>query len=212
MQQETSRNERIAYAMDFASYLIARAEGIDRVILHGSIARGDFDEKSDVDLFIDTKSKNTEKRIQKLTNDYYKTEKYKHWSLKGIISEFSLIVGALDSPEWKDLKRAMLITGIILYGKYTAASEKTHQYTLFSFEKIKPESLRVVLYRKIFGFTQGKKYYPGLAEKLHVVRIGTGSLLVPAAHVRVFLEYFRSKKIQAKLYDVWSDSDLSNDT
>lgn len=210
MHQETSRNELIAYAMDFASYIISKTGGVDRIILHGSIVRGDFDDASDVDLFIDTKAKNAEKQIQKIADDYYKTEKYKQWELKGITTEVSLIVGVLDSPEWKDLKRAMLTTGILLYGKYTAESEKTHQYTLFSFGKIRPESRRVTAYRKLFGFTQGKKSYMGLAEKFRALRVGTGSLLVPAAHVHDLLEYFKDRRISVKLYDVWSDSDLAS--
>ncbi len=53
------KNELIAYASDFVSYLLSKfKEGeINRVILHGSIARGDFDEESDIDLFIDVKDK-----------------------------------------------------------------------------------------------------------------------------------------------------------
>ena len=43
------KNELIAYSLDFASYLISKIKGIDRIILHGSIAKGDFDEESDVD-------------------------------------------------------------------------------------------------------------------------------------------------------------------
>jgi len=38
------KNEIIAYALDFVSYLILKIENINRVILHGSAARGDFEE------------------------------------------------------------------------------------------------------------------------------------------------------------------------
>jgi len=52
-----SQNEIIAYAMDFCSYLISKIDkGINSIILYGSIVRGDFDEESDIDLFIDTPS------------------------------------------------------------------------------------------------------------------------------------------------------------
>src|SRR3989344_7039387 len=109
-----SRNELVAYAMDFASYLILKVDNINRIILHGSIARDDFDEASDIDIFIDTNKKN-EKRIKSILEDYYKTNKFKEWKLKGIDNSFSIITGNLDSNEWKNLKRAIMNTGIILY-------------------------------------------------------------------------------------------------
>ena len=35
-EKMAEKNELIAYAMDFASYLISKIKGIDRIILHGS--------------------------------------------------------------------------------------------------------------------------------------------------------------------------------
>ena len=67
----TKRNELIAYAMDFTAYLLSKLEGVDRIILHGSVARGDFDEESDVDLFVDSSKKNIDKKISKILDDYY---------------------------------------------------------------------------------------------------------------------------------------------
>src|SRR3989338_1449571 len=128
MQHERNNRESIAYAMDFVSYIVSKIAKIDRIILHGSIARGDFDDKSDVDLFIDTREKNTENQIKKTEDDYLKTDTYNRWSLKGYTYPFSLIVGRLDSSEWRNLRRAIANTGIVLYGKYMTSTEKTHQY------------------------------------------------------------------------------------
>src|SRR3989344_5312595 len=117
------RNELIAYAMDFASYLISKVEGVNKIILHGSIARGDFNDNSDIDLFIDAHDKKMEKKIHTIEDNYYKTESYHRWKLKGLKNDLSLIIGKLDSDEWKDLKRAILNTGLILYGKYTEGNK-----------------------------------------------------------------------------------------
>ena len=152
------RNELIAYAMDFASYLISKTEGVNQIILHGSIARGDYDEKSDVDLFIDA-DKKLEKKVNLALENYYKTNKYKEWKLKGIDKEFSLIIANLNGKEWKNLKRAIMNTGILLYGKYKSGIEKTNQYTLLSFENIKPDAKRISIFRKIFGFKIENKIY-----------------------------------------------------
>ncbi|MBS3092147.1 nucleotidyltransferase domain-containing protein [Candidatus Pacearchaeota archaeon] len=207
MEKMLKRNEIIAYALDFASYLLSKLENgeINRIILHGSVARGDFDEESDIDLFIDINDIKFEKRIAKLLENYYKTNSYKEWELKGLTNEISLISGKLDSDEWKDLKRAIMNTGIMLYGKYKSDIEKVKHYTIFSFENIKPDSKRVSIFRKIFGFKIGKKKYPGMAEKINAIKLGKGDILVPIEHTLELKKFFQEKKVSVKLYDVWMD-------
>lgn len=201
------KNELTAYALDFASYLIPKIEKIDRIILHGSIAKGNFDEESDVDLFIDTKEK--EGKINKIADNYYKTKKFKEWELKGISNKISIIVGELDSKEWQELKRSIINTGIILYGKYKSEVEKINQYDLFSFENIKPDKKRIAIFRKLYGFKIGKKQYPGITNKINAIKVGKGCLLVPAEHVNELQRYFQEKKVAVKIYDIWSDTKLN---
>src|SRR3989344_4118693 len=186
MEKMLKRNEIIAYALDFASYLLSKLENgeINRIILHGSVARGDFDEESDIDLFIDINDIKFEKRIAKLLENYYKTNSYKEWELKGLTNEISLISGKLDSDEWKDLKRAIMNTGIMLYGKYKS-----------DIENIKPDSKRVSIFRKIFGFKIGKKKYPGMAEKINAIQLGKGDILVPIEHTLELKKFFQEKKV-----------------
>lgn len=203
-----TKNEYVSYAIDFASYLIGKMNGIDGIILHGSIAREDFDEESDIDLFIDTEQKN-EKKIKSILESYYKTKKFKEWELKGIKKEISIIVGRLDDEEWKDLKRAIISTGISLYSKYKSEVEKINQYTLISFENIKPNKKRIAIYRKLFGFTVGNKKYDGLIKNINGVKIGKGAILVPVEHLNKIKKYFQDKKVTVKLYDVWSDNKFS---
>lgn len=208
MERIIKRNEMIAYAMDFAAYLLSHMDGIDRIILHGSVARGDFDEESDVDLFIDSSEKNIENKISKILDDYYSATRFKEWKLKGIESPISFIAGKLDSTEWKDLKRAIMNTGYILYGKYKAEADKIHHYTLFSFENIKPDKKRVAIFRKLFGFSFGKKNFPGIVEKFGGIRIGKGSVLIPIEHVNELKKYLQEKKVSFRLYDLWSDDKI----
>ena len=202
------RNNLISYSMDCASYIFSKVKDIDKIILHGSIARDDFDEESDIDLFIDTKNKKLEKTINNILDNYYKTKRFKEWKLKGINKPISIIVGDLNSKEWKDLKRAIINTGIILYGKYKSNVEKIYQYTLFSFENIKPDKKRIAIFRKLFGFKVGKKQYPGLVDKIDGVKIGKGSILIPAEHVQKIKKYFQEKKVNIKIYDFWSDATI----
>ncbi len=202
------KNNLTAYALDFVSYLISKQENIDRVILYGSIAREDFHDDSDIDLFIDAHPKN-ETKIKKILDNYYKTRKFKEWQLKGMSNEISMIIGKLDSNEWKDLKRAITNTGILLYGKYKSQAEKINQYTLFSFENIKPDKKRISIFRKLYGFKIGKgknkKTYKGFIHEINAIKVGKGSLLVPVEHTNKLKAYFKSKKVSPKLYDLWSD-------
>jgi predicted nucleotidyltransferase len=202
-------NKLISYAMDFASYLILKSEDINQIILHGSVSRGDFNENSDVDIFIDTNKKNSDKKIDLITENYYKTNKFKEWKLKGIENPFSVIVGGLNDKEWKDLKRAIINTGITLYGKYKENVEKVNQYVVLTFENIKPEKKRVAVHRKLFGFGKGKKRYSGEVEKSKAIRIGKGVILVPVENIKKIKEYLRKKKVQFKIYDFWSDISIN---
>ena len=96
-------------------------------------------------------------------------------------------------------------TGIILFGKYKSEVEKVNHYVIFSFENIKPNKKRVLVYRKLFGFKQGKKEYKGLADEIKAIKIGKGALLVPIEHANELKKYLHNIKISLKLYDVWSD-------
>ena len=201
----TKRNELIAYAMDFTAYLLSKLEGVDRIILHGSVARGDFDEESDVDLFVDSSKKNIDKKINKMLDDYYDTARFREWKLKGIENSISIIAGRLDSNKWKDLKRAIMNTGYILYGKYKAEAEKVYHYSLFSFENIKPDKKRVAIFRKLFGFKIGKKKFLGTVYEFNGKRISKGSVLIPIEHVNELRNYLQEKRASFKIYDFWSD-------
>ncbi|MFH1711584.1 MAG: nucleotidyltransferase domain-containing protein [Nanoarchaeota archaeon] len=200
-------NELVSYAMDFVSYLALKVGGIDRIVLYGSVVRGDFDEKSDIDLFVDS-CENIGKKVEKSLENYMGTKRFKEWQLKGVKNEISVIAGRLDSEEWKNLKRSIMSNGIILYGKYTAKPKKVKHYVLVSFENIKPDKKRVVLFRKMFGFKVGNKKYDGLVKKTNAVRVGKGSILVPIEHFDKIRDYMKEKKIAVKVYDLWSDSDF----
>jgi predicted nucleotidyltransferase len=204
------KNEIISYAMDFASYVISKVEGIESILLYGSVSRGDFTKNSDIDLFFDTKEKMVEDKIKKLLENYRETRRSKEWKLKGLDYEISVIVGDLNSNEWKDLKRAITNTGTILYGKYKSKVEKINQYVIISFEKIRPEEKRVSLHRSLFGFKTSKKHYSGLIDKYRGKKIGKGTIIIPAEYAQEIKSLFDKLKIPVKIYDVWSDDKITD--
>src|SRR3989338_5203142 len=129
----------VSYALDFVSFLLRRKEianKIDRIILFGSVARGDFDRDSDVDLFIDS-SASIEKDATTILNLYNKSKQKEIWELRGIKNAISLKTGRI--AKWKLIKRSVLTDGLVLYGKYEEAPENLQHFALFtvSFEKLK---------------------------------------------------------------------------
>ena len=201
------RNELIGYSMEFASFLVSKVQYIDRIILYGSIAKNEFDEESDIDIFVDAQKK-LEGKIKKILEEFYKTENYKKWKLKGLDNEISLIVGNIDDKEWKDLKRAIITSGLILYGRFISDIEKKNSYTLFSFENISPESRRVSMFRKLFGFKVGKKEYKGYINELKGKRFGKGVIIVPLENSQRLKDLLKKKKIGFRIIDFWTDTNI----
>ena len=76
------RNKLISLAQSFVAFLIESVD-IDQAILFGSIVNNDFDNESDIDLFIET-NKKKENKIRKILEKFEKSETYEKYTLRGI--------------------------------------------------------------------------------------------------------------------------------
>ncbi len=201
------QNTLIAYALSCTSFLIEQLppRAMERIILFGSVARGNFDEESDVDLFIDT-PQDIEKEAHKALVLFQKSETQRKWELKGVKQAISLKIGSLK--DWK-LRRDILSDGIILYGKSKEVPEKVEYYLLIEpsfvkFDKVK----KVQLWRKLHGYSQkvNKKKYrtKGLLEMVGGKKIEHG-LLVPMGQKKVILDLLQQEKVSHTVFEVWSD-------
>ena len=115
-----------AYASYFVSYLLNTLNvkdlpNIKAIILFGSAARDEASKESDVDIFIDIKKnkKNFDKKTAEVENNFYKSREALLFKAKGIDNKINIIIGKID--EWKDLKKSIESTGLILYGSYVAS-------------------------------------------------------------------------------------------
>lgn len=195
----------LAYAIDFSAFLTERIdmESIKRIILFGSAARGEASKDSDVDLFIDiTRDKNNiKKNIKKIKEQFIKSKIYQnYWLLKNVKNEIKPIIGKLE--EWGELKNSIISNGIVLYGKFEEIPEKGLHKTLLFWENIKPESKRVLLSKRLFGYKKEKKQYEGLVKKYNAERLGKGMILVLSESANIFLKLFRKMKIKVKIKKV----------
>ncbi len=136
----------VSYAMDFSSFLMQNIKEKDRIkniILFGSVARGESNKESDIDLFIDIINEDKiEEESNKILKDFYNSTKFKnYWKLFNTKNKIKLTIGKLD--EWEDLKNSIISNGLSLYGKYQEIPAKGKNMALFFLENIKPNIKRV---------------------------------------------------------------------
>lgn len=202
------RNKLIAYAMHFASFLIEKGINARRILLFGSVASGEFDDKSDVDIFVDV-DKRKEKDVLGLVSGFDKAFGEK-WRLKGVNNQLSVTVGSIALKGWEDLRRTIQSYGITLYGQYNELPANIQPHLLFSldFKKL-DRANKVSLWRKLYGYSQkvGKKSYKskGLIEQLGGVKIDKGVVLIPAANSSKFKRFLGENNVSYNLIEVWSD-------
>lgn len=205
------QNELISYAESFAAFLLkdkSIGNNISKIILFGSVARGDFDDESDIDIFIETSL--SEKLFQKQLDLFNKSRISEYYRLSGIKNEIVLKVGKLK--RWKGLHESIAENGIILYGKYEEKQKELLHFTLFkiSVEKRKFSS-KVKIWRQLYGYKQkvGKKIYisPGLLQKLDAVKLAKGIFLVPFYNRQKVLDFLDKCKVSYEMLDIYKKGD-----
>ncbi len=199
------KSKLIAYAMDFASFLIQKVqqEKIRNIILFGSVARGESDKESDIDLFVDLidEDKTLINKINICLDEFIASSKVKnYWKLLGISNEIKLTIGNLD--KWNELKPSVISNGIVLYGKYKSDIKGGKYQVFFIWENIKPNTKRVLFNKQLFGFNQNEKFYPGLINKYQGEKLGKGCIIVPLEHSNIFHSLFKKYKITVKINKV----------
>jgi predicted nucleotidyltransferase len=205
------RNELLSKASEFVSFLLRnnKSSEIDGIILFGSVARGDFDAESDIDLFVDTKNKKLKEFVEKQLRLYEKSENYRKWVLKNVNNQLVVKVGVLE--EWEELHRSITSNGITLYGKYEKLPKNLRHFYILKLNFSKhSRSKKVSLWRGLYGYSQkvGKKTYntKGVLTDCEGVRIGKSIIMLPNKHYPKIKEFLKRKSIQFKVYEIYSDN------
>ena len=201
--------ELISYAMDFVSFFMQNSKNLERIntiILFGSVARGEANKKSDIDLFFDVKNneKIVEKEVEKIKKGFYNSTKFKnYWRLFGIDNEINIVIGILK--DWK-LKDSMPGSSLILYEPYSPRLKEGKNKTIIIWENIKNNSKRVMFSKKMFGFRHYELIYSGLLKKHNGVKIGANVILIDTKDLNIFLKEFRAYKIKARIIGIFEYS------
>ena len=202
------------YIYDFMTFVFDNPESrkhIKSVILFGSVATGEHDEKSDIDLFVDVISESqisaVEKTMKESEKRFYPSVE-KKWAVIGMEMPIRYIVGCLDSYTWKGIKSDIISAGITLYGKYEGVKEGLRHYSMFSYDISKLDNKKkVLILRKLFGYSQRRnsKTYrtEGYLKEIGGMRIGRNCLLVMPEKSRNLQKFFTSFRITPEIREVW---------
>ncbi len=203
------RESLIGYAMSFASFLMDSKTGgkIDKIILFGSVARGTWGEESDIDLFIDT-TEDIEEEINGLLKLFRESKIQEMWRIRGIKNEISVKVGDLE--KWS-LRRDVISSGMLLYGKYNDMPEGVSYYLLIRIDVSRfGPSRQMSIWRKLYGYRQkiGEKTYigKGLVKKLGGRKLAKATILVPMEKRKEIVGFLNKNKINYTVNELWSDT------
>ena len=194
-----------AYSSYFVSYLLYELgdyDNIKNIILFGSVSTGNATSESDVDIFIEVKKDNSgfKKNVEKILEKFYKSREAMIFKNKGVDNKINIIIGKLD--DWRDLKKSIESTGIVLYGSFIASGGLGgRKYVIISWDKIGKN--RGAFLNKIYGFKVGDKRYKGLIEIYGGKKIGKSSLMIPVENKDEIFKAIKDYDVNARLIEVY---------
>lgn len=201
-----NREELMAKAYAFLSYLFRDArikERIQRVYLFGSVARNDFDEGSDIDLFVDVEKKN-EEAVQNIVgralNRFLELEG-ERWNLKGLTPEVKVKVGFLE--EW-ELQPSVEREGLVLYAPSLAGvTGRLRKYLLFSLQPITDPAKRVKVTRTLAGRVEKEYTISGLVQQREGRFLHPRIFLIPSTAGKEIAAFLSKEKVKFTLEEIW---------
>ena len=130
------------------------------------------------------------------------------WRLKGVPNDLSLKVGKLE--HWS-LRREVISSGILLYGKYNELPPNTHYYLLVRLDLTTVRTaLQMRIWRKLYGYTQkvGKKTYltRGLIELTGGKKLGKATFIIPMEQRKNVLDFLKQHRVKYLVNELWSDT------
>jgi predicted nucleotidyltransferase len=196
----------IGYASAFVAYALRELKvtaNIRRIVLFGSVVRGEATAESDVDLFIEVKKKSAalERDVRAVEKKFYKSRDAALFKTKGVDNPLSIKIGKLQ--DWKGLYRSVASTGIVLFGPYEASgkpADVTH-YAIIYWDSVRKN--RGAFLNKLYGFTIGGKKYAGLVEKISGRKIGKSCVMVPVQYKEEIFALIKEHKAAGHVVEVF---------
>lgn len=199
-----SRSDCESYALSFVSFVLPKLQEIDEIILFGSSARDEADEKSDIDLFFNTKDKDNEKIIKSELGKFYRSKLFETFSQRGIKNLINFNVG--DLSKWS-LKRSIVSEGIVLYSRnYKSAPEKMNGFVFFNISPVKDIAKRNKVIRWLFGRKEENYSSNGFVKEVNGKKVSPTGFIVSLKDSQEVISRLKREKIDYSLFEFWSDT------
>src|SRR3989344_6258302 len=200
-----NRQLLISYAEACISFILRSTriniDEIKTIYLFGSVARGDFDKESDVDIFIDTDEK-YEDRISKFSKicleKFYKSDEFKKFKLMGIENDINIMAGEADAWE---LKNSVKKDGLILYSSSTNPSFK--KYFILEIHAIENITKRNRIMRKITGRNEKSRKEKGIIYEIGGKILGPRHFIVPSENISKITKILSKENAIFRLTEIW---------
>ncbi len=201
--------ELLSYASYFVSFLIdnlgKRVDNVNRIILFGSVVRGEAVKGSDVDFFIDVKRNSVvfKRIIEKVERDFYESREGLLFKVRGVDNKVNVKVGKLDA--WEDLRDGMVGNNIVLFGRDIIEDKRDVgkgrvEYLIASWDKVGKN--RGAFLNKLYGFSVGGKRYEGLIERFGGRRIGKSCIMIPKSKSEEISKLFKKYIVKVRVMNV----------
>lgn len=208
------QNELFSYAYDFVSQMLENKEIFDtirKIILFGSVVRGDFTKNSDVDIFVDVNSSANPKKINDLVKkeiNKFETRAEKTWAIRGINLPLKVIADDINKEKWKDLQEELLSYGKLIYGKFEILPENCVHKIIVTYNiNLLPQKKKMSFLRKLYGYKlrKGKKEYiqKGLINEISCEKLNSGALLLVKDDWLKVKKLLCEYKINYLIRDAW---------
>jgi predicted nucleotidyltransferase len=182
------------------SGVLSKIEEVKVIILYGSLARGEFTSRSDIDLFIivskDEKDK-IEERIIELENQLkrsiqptIRTEEQIRTTDSGLLQNIFQEGKILFLREYFDFPVSFLLEQrpFVIY-RFDISNLKQNRKAQFN--------------RELYGYRDKKYKYEGLIHKVEGSKLSSGCIIVPFDGKKIMEGVFKKHKITFEEVKVW---------
>jgi len=180
---------------------LSRIEDVKAVILYGSLARGEFTSRSDIDLFILTTDDNTQKEvedkvieleseigrnIQPTIRTITELQKTDTGLLQNIFQEGKILY--LKEPS--DIPSAILL--------------QQKPFLIYSFQiSSLPQKDKARFNRQLYEQTKKDYKYKGLLQEIGGQKLSSGCIMIPHMQKETIEKFFRKFKVKFEQLKVW---------
>lgn len=200
-----NRQILIAYAQAFVSFLFRnpgiKSSDIKSIFLFGSVARGDFDDESDVDIFINT-NKSNEKELIKFSNialkNFYKSDEWKKFTLFGAKNRINIKCGNIE--KW-GMFNSIKADGLLLYS--SSVSPFFSKYFLVEVKPIKNIAKRNRIIRKLAGRMEKNRKEKGIVWQIGGQILDSRHYFIPAEKISAITKILSKENAIFEIREIW---------